>query len=196
MWPTICIVLGVILGIVGTIVSFILIVPDKRRNGLNKFFKFLHDLFNFKFLTLEKIMQAFYIFSTLFVIVYGFFYLFTFVEDFRGNVSWVGWVGLLMILFGPVLIRLAYEMLMMFIILVKNTNQINNKLGTSYAEDNNQAAAPMAQQTYAAPEAQPYVAPVAQPQAAPVQTNSWFCTQCGFQNSDMSAFCNNCGKAK
>lgn len=196
MWPIICIVLGVILGIIGTIVSFVLIVPDKRRNGLNKFFKFLHDLFNFKFLTLEKIMQAFYIFSTLFVIVYGFFYLFTFVEDFRGNISWTGWVGLLMILFGPIMIRLTYEMLMMFIILVKNTNQINNKLGTSYAEDNKQAATPMAQQTYVAPEAQPYVAPMAQPQAAPVQANGWFCTQCGCQNSDASAFCNNCGKAK
>lgn len=179
-WPIVCIVLGIILAIVGTIVSFILIVPDKRRNGLPGFFKFLHDLFNFKFLTLEKIMQAFYIFSTIFIIVYGFFFLFTFTEDFRGNVSWNGWMGFLMMILGPVIIRVAYELLMMFIILVKNTNQINNKLGTSYAETTKKTAP---------------TTPVA-PAQAPAQEEGWFCTQCGYKNANGSAFCNNCGKAK
>ncbi len=184
VWLIVCVILAIVLAIVGTIVSFILIVPDKRRNALPKFFKFLHDLFNFKFLSIEKIMQAFYIFSTFYVVVYGFFFLFTFTEDRRGNISWEGWIGFLIMLLGPVVIRIAYEMLMMFIILVKNTNQINNKLGTSYAETPKKADAPAAPATPAAPAAQ-----------APVQ-EGWFCTQCGYKNAEGSSFCNSCGKAK
>ena len=147
-WAIVSIILAIIVGIVGTIVSFILIVPDKRRNSLPGFLRFLHDLFNFKFLTIEKIMQAFYIFSTIFVIIYGFFSLFTFTENrWTGDVSWQGWMGFLIMIFGPVAIRLAYELLMMFIIVVKNTNQTNNKLGTSYAEDKPKTADPTAKQS-------------------------------------------------
>ena len=179
VWGIISVILGIIIAIVGTVVSFILIVPDKRRNSLPGFLKFLHDLFNFKFLTIEKIMQAFYIFSTIYVVIYGFLSLFTFTKNaWTGETTWVGWIGFLMMILGPVFIRLAYELLMMFIIVVKNTNQINNKLGTSYAEKKPQAP----------------VAPVA-PQA-PVQPEGWFCTQCGYKNADGSAFCNQCGKAK
>ena len=173
MWEIISLILAIIISIVGTILAFVLIVPDKKRNGLNKFFKFLHDLFNFKFLTIEKILQALYIISTIFVIVYGFFSLFLFVPKnfFSDEVVWMGWIGLLLMVLGPIAIRLVFECLMMFVILVKNTNQINNKLGTSYAEDKPKAA-------------------------APVEDNVWFCTQCGFKNAGDGVFCNNCGKAK
>lgn len=179
MWEIISLILAIIISIVGAILAFVLIVPDKKRNGLNKFFKFLHDLFNFKFLTIEKILQVLYIISTIFVIVYGFFSLFLFVPKsfFSDEVVWMGWIGLLLMVLGPIAIRLVFECLMMFVILVKNTNQINNKLGTSYAEEKPKATKAK--------------------KAAPAPAgDDWFCTQCGTKNGADGVFCNNCGTAK
>jgi hypothetical protein len=123
----VALILGIIFGIAGTVLSFIFITPEKKREKLPKFFKFVHDLFNFKFLVIEKIMQALYIFFTIFVIIYGFFGTFSF-ESYFGHVAYTGWQGLLVLIFGPILVRLVYEGFMMFIILVKNTNSINAKL--------------------------------------------------------------------
>ena len=44
------------------------------------------------------------------------------------NVEWAGGYGLLLIVFGPIIVRIIYEALVMFVLLVKNTIQINNKL--------------------------------------------------------------------
>lgn len=123
MYAIVSLVLGVIIGLVGTILAFIFIVPEKKREKLPSFFKFVHDLFNFKFLIIEKIIQALYIFSTMFIIGFGFFRLF-----YVPYGTYMGWVGLLLLLFGPACVRLVYEGCMMFIILVKNSTQINDKL--------------------------------------------------------------------
>ena len=122
-------VLAVILAITATVLAFIFIVPENRRKNLNAFFKFLHDLCNFKFLVVEKILQALYIFSTAFVVIYGVLQLFNFKENYwTGGYTWMGGVGLLCILLGPIAIRLSYELLMMAVLLVKNVIAINHKL--------------------------------------------------------------------
>ena len=74
-------------------------------------------------------MQALYIFLTIFVIVFGFFTIFSF-ESYFGHVEYLGAPGFLILIFGPIVVRLIYEGIMMFIILVKNTIKINEKLGT------------------------------------------------------------------
>lgn len=125
----VALVLGIVLGIAGLVLSLIFITPEKKREKLPKFFKFLHDLFNFKFLVIEKVMQALYIFLTIFVIVFGFFTIFSF-ESYYGHVAYLGAPGFLILIFGPIVVRLMYEGIMMFIILVKNTIKINEKLGT------------------------------------------------------------------
>ena len=51
-------VVATILAIVVTVLAFIFIVPEKRREKLNAFGKFLHDTCNFKYLVVEKILQA------------------------------------------------------------------------------------------------------------------------------------------
>ena len=53
-----------ILAIVATVLAYVFIVPEKRREKLNAFGKFLHDTCNFKYLIVEKILQALYIFFT------------------------------------------------------------------------------------------------------------------------------------
>lgn len=123
--------IGIFCAIAATVVLFILVLPDKKRERLPKVLKIVHDLFNFKSLMIEKILQALYVFSTLACVLVGFFMLFGFrVYDgyFADYSMWYGGYGLLVMLLGPIIIRVIFEAMMMFILLVKNTIEINNKL--------------------------------------------------------------------
>ncbi len=125
-------VLGVLCALAGTILLYIFVLPENKKENLPKFFKVLHEIFNFKSLLIEKILKVFYTFSTLICIFCGFFMIFSFqvYTDWYGDqvVRYNGWVGFLLMILGPIVVRLLYESLMMFILLVKNTIQINNKL--------------------------------------------------------------------
>lgn len=129
----IIVILAFLLSLAATILAFIFIVPDKKRAKLGGFGKFLHDTVNFKYLIIEKILQALYIFATSISIVGGFLMLF-YVQPGYDNgwyqtpSRWYGGYGILLMLFGPIIIRLGYEFAMMAIILVKNVIQINNKI--------------------------------------------------------------------
>ena len=127
MNPVVAYILGAVVALAGTIAALIMITPARKRDSLNPFFKFLHDLFNFKYLIIEKILQFCYILATLFCIGCGFFLLFSGYSFFGHFYSMAG-TGILLLLLGPVVIRIAYEFVMMAILAVKNIIQINNKL--------------------------------------------------------------------
>lgn len=129
MKQLIFLIIAVVLAIAATVLAFIFIVPEKRREKLNAFGKFLHDLCSFKFLVVEKILQALYIFSTAFIVLYGVLQLFNVQRDYwTGASRWMGGTGLLCIIVGPIAVRLSYELMMMAILLVKNVISINRKL--------------------------------------------------------------------
>ena len=131
-------IIAFVLSIVVLVLAFIFIVPEKRRAKLNKFGKFLHDTVNFKYLIVEKILQAFYIFLTAFVLIFGFLMLFYVRRSFfGGSGEWCGYYGLLIMIFGPIIVRITYEFIMMFILIVKNVISINNKLQNNNSNDNN-----------------------------------------------------------
>ncbi|MCR5226778.1 MAG: zinc ribbon domain-containing protein [Eubacterium sp.] len=114
-------IVGIIVGLVLTILLYVLVFPESRKASLNGFFQFIKDFFDMKYLLIEKILKFLYVLNTMTVISVGFFLLFgrTFV------------MGLLMIILGPIVQRLLYESIMLGILLVKNTMEINNKLGGS-----------------------------------------------------------------
>ena len=112
-------IVGGILAIVATVLAYVFIVPEKRREKLNAFGKFLHDTCNFKYLIVEKILQALYIFFTADMIILGFFMLFAAPKDYFGNRHWLGVYGILTMILGPIMIRLVYELLMMAVLLSK-----------------------------------------------------------------------------
>ena len=114
---------AILFAIAATVLAFIFIVPEKRREKLNAFGKFLHDTCNFKYLVVEKLLQALYIFATSLVILNGFFMLF---QAPYGH--WLGGYGLIVMIIGPIALRLVYELLMMMVLLVKNVIMINKKL--------------------------------------------------------------------
>ena len=109
--------------VVATILAFIFLVPEKRREKMNAFGKFLHDTVNFKYLLVEKILQALYIFATVYTFLLGFSLLF---QSYFGR--WMGWNGLLIMILGPIVIRLVYELVMMGVLMLKHVIMINKKL--------------------------------------------------------------------
>lgn len=195
---------AVIISIILTILLAILVVPEKRRNGLPKFFQVIHDICNFKGLLLEKVLKILYIFSTINVMLTGIFTWFS--GGYNFGMTFL--TGLLILVLGPILVRLAYEFLMLFVLLVKNVIQINNKLNgrsdNPFANniDLNQfknSNAP--EQNYTSPYAQP-VQPI-QPEQPVVQNNYQaqqsndsvrFCTTCGTKITGNTDVCPNCGK--
>ncbi len=182
MGPSVAVVLGVVVALVGTILSLVLIVPESKRKNLPKFFRFVHDLFNFKFLVLEKVLQVLYILCTLLCIGIGFFMLFAGYESYWSGYESYFPYGLALIVLGPIGVRLAYEGMMLIILLVKNTIAINNKLKDQNADEPKVSVQP----TAVVPEAPAATEAPAQPAAA-------FCTHCGAPLSGDNAFCTACG---
>ena len=167
MKQLIFLIIAVVLAIAATVLAFIFVVPEKRREKLNAFGKFLHDLCAFKFLVVEKILQALYIFSTAFIVLYGVLQLFNVQRDYwTGASRWMGGTGLLCIIVGPIAVRLSYELMMMAILLVKNVISIKD------------------------PQPQPPVQPqpVWEEPARPAQ----FCRECGSRLEN--GVCPQCGK--
>lgn len=176
-------IISIILSVIAVILAFIFIVPEKRREKLNGFGKFIHDTVNFKYLVVEKILQAAYMLATVYIIIVGFCLLF--VVD-----NWVGWLGgygLLLMILGPIVIRVFYEFIMMFILLVKNVISINNKL-------KNQNGTAKEKDVFAAPDLSGIKKPAVTPAPAPAPTAQpkAFCPNCGAPVNP-GEFCINCG---
>ena len=183
MQPVAMLIIAAVLAAAATVLAFIYIVPEKKREKLGAFGKFLHDTCNFKYLMVEKILQALYIFSTAAVILFGILLLFrTEYNYWTDRTTWMGGYGLLFIVLGPIVIRLSYELMMMAILLVKNVIAINRKLadqtgsagGDVFSAPDMEALKEAARQRReAAQQAQPVQ--TAQTAAQPPQ----FCRLCG-----------------
>ncbi len=128
----IAIVAGLGLALGGTVVLFIFVLPDKKRDRLPGFFKVLHDILNMKFLIIEKTIKFFYVFCTLACIMVGFLMLMSrgdrYFEDDLFDFDSLAPLGLIVLFVGPIVFRLIYEGFMQIILLVKNTMEINQKL--------------------------------------------------------------------
>lgn len=126
--------------IVLTILAYKHIVPEKKRSSLNKLGQFLNDVFNFKFLIVEKILQFLYVLSTIACVCFGVSMLFG-ISIYHSSyfdktyTDWYGLYGILTAVLGPIAIRLIFECLLMGLLLVKNVIQINKKMKDQVEEE-------------------------------------------------------------
>ena len=190
MMPTTMLIIAGVLALVATVLAFIYVVPEKKREKLGAFGKFLHDTCNFKYLMVEKILQALYIFTTAAVIIFGVLMLFrTEYNYWTGDRIWMGGYGLLIIILGPIAIRLSYELMMMAILLLKNVISINHKLADQTGKGSGDVfAAPNMQEMKEALRQRREAAQAAQSQPAN------FCGQCGGTELEgATKFCPQCG---
>lgn len=175
-------VVAIIFAIAATVLAFIFIVPEKKREKLGTFGKFVHDTVNFKYLIVEKILQALYIFATAYSILCGFFMLFMTTTTWTGT-HWLGGWGILLMLLGPIVIRLSYELLMMAVLLVKNVIEINGKLR---AQDGAKA-----NDVFAAPDMSGLREKLQKKFAKEEPEKPTFCAKCGTKLDEGGA-CPNC----
>lgn len=115
----ILVILAGLFAVAAVVLAYIFIIPEKKRDSLPSFFKAVADLLNFKTLFVEKILQALYIFLSVFAFFLGFLLLFVGMPFFS---------CLLIMVVYPIIIRLVFEMTMLTIVLVKNVVSINKKL--------------------------------------------------------------------
>lgn len=182
--------LGAVAGLVLTILLYIKVMPKKMDgNFANKKLQLLHDFFHFKKLYLEEVLRFSYVLATVSTVCIGALTMLSYTETY--SFSYYSGAtthkesnflaGLLIVVLGPIALRLAYEGLMMFILLVKNTIEINNKLGApKKAEEPVAPVAPVVPVGTVYPPAP--VAPVANvcpACGAPVEEGTVFCATCG-----------------
>ena len=137
-------VLGAIASVVLTILLYRKVMPRRLDGNFNKpIFQFLHDYFHFKKLYLEEVLKFAFVLATVGCVVCGLFLLIGYDETYHSYYFSSGgyWskestfaYGLALLLGGPISLRLAYEGIMMFILLVKNVMEINNKLQAPAAQ--------------------------------------------------------------
>lgn len=180
MSPDVALILGGIVAITLTVLVYVFIIPESKKDTLNPFFKFLHNLFNFKFLLLEQILKFCYVLSSISCICIGFFMLFSSVGYYYYSQS-LALPGLVLMVFGPIFLRIVYESIMIMILIVKNVIQINNKMKDK--GNGNNAESPFVNSivdTAKSQMAQPQAPVQPQTPVQPVQPQApKFCTKCG-----------------
>ena len=131
-------ILGALAAVAATVLLYIFVLPENKREKLPKILKIICDIFSFKELYLEKIFRALYVLSTVACITVGACMIFGFdiyIGAYHNYTNWYGGYGLLIMLLGPIALRITFESVMMFILLVKNVIQINNKLKSADASE-------------------------------------------------------------
>ena len=108
-------IIAAIIAIIGGILVYFLFVRSKTEPK-GKFAKWLKDFLSFKVMWIEPILKCVYYIATIFTILFSFSFLA------------LGGYGVLMfflwLILGPIIVRLAYEMTMMFIMIWHNTRDI------------------------------------------------------------------------
>lgn len=113
IWTIIAFVIAIAAGIM----IYFMFVKDNKPVSQN--LQKLKDLLDFKVMLIEPILKVIYIISTVFIILFSF-----------GLIS-TSFVSFLMVLiFGPLSIRVVYELMMINIMIWKNTKEINDNIAS------------------------------------------------------------------
>ena len=131
--------LGCVAAVVLTIMLYVKVLPTKLDGTFrDKKLQFLQDYFHFKKLYLEEVLKFIFTLATVACITVGAFLLLGYDEYYSRYSTYKESTflpGLCIMIGGPIALRLVYEGLMMFVLLVKNTMEINKKLPALKVEE-------------------------------------------------------------
>ena len=161
----------------------VLVLPKHKDGKLPAFFQLLFDAFTPKTLLLEKILQVLNVFFSLVAVLLGLVLIF---QGLFANTTLL-MMGLLLLLLGPLLCRVGYELILLRIMQVKATREINRKLSFLVPEGAAQAAEE--EDLPKEPEAE---APAAKTPTEPPRAH---CPSCGTWYQEALGKCPVCGRA-
>ena len=110
-------IVSVILAIIGGIVLYFTFLSKKNEGKFTGFLGWLYDFLTFKKMMIENVLKILHIIVALFVTLSSF-----------GLISISFLAFLLTLVIGNVLTRVIYELLLVKLVICKNTTEINNKL--------------------------------------------------------------------
>ena len=110
-------IVSVILAIIGGIVLYFTFLSKKNEGKFTGFLGWLYDVITFKKMMIENVLKILYIIVALFVTLSSF-----------GLMSISFLAFLLTLVIGNVLTRVIYELLLVKLVICKNTTEINKKL--------------------------------------------------------------------
>lgn len=110
-------IVSVILAIIGGIVLYFTFLSKKNEGKFTGFLGWLYDFLTFKKMMIENVLKILYIIVALFVTLSSF-----------GLISISFLAFLLTLVIGNVLTRVIYELLLVKVVICKNTTEINKKL--------------------------------------------------------------------
>ena len=110
-------IVSVILAIIGGIVLYFTFLSKKNEGKFTGFLGWLYDFLTFKKMMIENVLKILYIIVALFVTLSSF-----------GLMSISFLAFLLTLVIGNVLTRVIYELLLVNLVICKNTTEINKKL--------------------------------------------------------------------
>ena len=109
-------IISLVLAIIGGILVYFLFVKSKTE-AKGKFLKWLKEFLAFKTMWIEGIIKVTYYIMTIFIVLSSFGLISTSVLGF-----------FITLILGPIIIRLIYEASIMFVMIWKNTADINKKM--------------------------------------------------------------------
>ena len=108
-------VIAMIIAIAAGIMVYFMFVKDKKE--VSKKLQTLKDLLDFKVMLIEPLLKVLYIISTIFVILLSFGLISTSFVSF-----------LIFLIFGPIVIRICYELVLIRVMTWKNTQDISESV--------------------------------------------------------------------
>jgi len=199
-------VIGLIGGIILGIILAVIFMPSKKRDSYSHKpgLQFLHDFLNFKAMIMGIILKVTYIVFAFVLTLLGLYAMFT---------AGFG-TGILILIFGNLLLRILYEQMMILFSIHENMNRITNQIT---GDDKNQDSSASTDQFFdnmsdkikqqqakmqerreetarnqeqQYPESDDVQNP---PLSEESQVKTVFCTKCGQPNKEGYKFCVKCG---
>lgn len=171
-----------VVAVVLTALLAVLVLPKHKDGKLPGFFQLLYDAFTPKTLLLEKILQVLNVFFSIVAVLLGLMLIF---RGLFANTTLL-MMGLLLLILGPVLCRVGYELILLRVMQVKATREINRKL--SYLVPEGTAQAVEEEALHEEPEEK---GPVAKTSAEPPRAH---CPSCGTWYQEALGKCPVCGR--
>ena len=127
--------IGVIVAVGLIVLLYVKVLPRKLDGKLNnKYLKWLYNYFHFKRFYIVEILRFLFVLTSVLFFCIGFFTMFSVSEGWTGIQSNFA-EGAWLMIGGPIIMRLLFEVQMMAITAVRNLNEINSKMDKLVPKD-------------------------------------------------------------